>query len=91
MTHNHKGNVPDQFAQTMFSSEISLKCLYLHLGRITISDGNHHLIPTQRALLVPPISSSAGTDAVSVREKCVMKSTTAETERMNSRITTVVS
>lgn len=46
---------------------------------------------TQRALLVPPISSSVGTDAVSDRGKCVTKSTTAGTEQTSSHTTTVVS
>lgn len=59
------------------------------MSQRTISNAN--LGSTQRALLVPPISSSVGTDAVSVRGKCVMKSTTAETELTNSHTTTVVS
>lgn len=54
-------------------------------------DYKYPLVATQRALLVPLISSSVATDAVSVREKCVMKPTTAETELMNSHTTTVVS
>lgn len=54
-------------------------------------DYKYPLLSTQRALLVPPISSSVVMDAVSVREKCVTKSTTAETEPMNSHTTTVVS
>lgn len=54
-------------------------------------DFKYPVAPTQRALLVPPISSSVAMDAVSVREKCVTKSTTAEMELMNSHTTTVVS
>lgn len=86
---SHRKNVSDQFPQTVFQTEISLTCLYPHLAHRTMSNAN--LGSTQRALLVPLISSSVGTDAVSAREKCVMRSTTAETELTNSHTTTVVS